>query len=396
MKITLFDWTSGGHHAVYVRRFVAALSPESDVAVALPDEVLAQIEDLDVDSIPLGAARPLVDFDRPLAPQHRQLAERELDLFEEVALQSGGDHLVHLYADPVIRRLVSRPPLPMPVTLCVFFARAHYPTSYESPLAPRELLRAWFLEHLVRRWQRRPDAHALFTLDEEAARRWSRRGRAFWLPEPPIGQLPESDAERDGCLLYGTLAARKGLDLVARAVSVTPTSLHVVLAGEVEPSFRRALDRDVETMRGAGAEVELRLRRHTEQEGLRVIATARCVLLPYLNHYTASRVLLEAAAVGTPVLAHKRGLVGHLVRLHGLGLSVDCADPLALREAMLELTKEQSVGRYLEPLRRFAARYSSDRFRAAVSSPFIARSPQPGSLPYEQEGAHMVERERTA
>jgi glycosyltransferase involved in cell wall biosynthesis len=372
MRIALFDWTSGGHHLLYVRRFVEALSPGAELVVVAPDEALAQIADLDVGSISLGSARPFVDLDRPLAPQHRELAERELDLFRETASRSGADHLVHLYADPVIRRLVQRPPFPLPVTLCAFFARAHYPTSYASPLAPRELLRAWFLEYLVRRWQGRPDAHALFTLDEDAARRWSRRGRApaFWLPEPPIPSVPAPAEERAGCLLYGTLAPRKGLDLIARAVNLAPTSLRIVLAGEVEPGFLRALERDANAMRESGADVDLRLRRHSEEDGLRAIARARCVLLPYLNHYTASRVLLEAATVGTPVVAHHRGLLGHLVRLHELGLSVDCTDPSALRDAMLELTKPGSTERYLEPLRRFAARYASERFRDAVSVPF--------------------------
>lgn len=396
MRIVLFDWTPGGHHPLYVRRFVEALSPKSEVIVAAPDELHEQIGNIDAESISLGPGRPPMDSTRPLAPQHRQLAERELDLFEDIARRSAADHLVHLYADPVIRRLVSRPMLPTRVTLCVFFARAHYPASYDSPLAPRELLRAWFLESLVRRWQRRSDAHALLTLDEVAARRWSKHGRAFWLPEPPVVSIPAPAVERVGCLLYGTLASRKGLDLVARAVSLAPTSLQIVLAGEVDPSFREPLERDTERMRSAGADVELRLHRHTEDEGLRAIAAARCVLLPYLNHYTASRVLLEAATVGTPVIAHERGLVGHLVRLHGLGLSLDCSDPLALREAMLELAERQSPGRYLESLQRFAERYSDDRFRAAVSLPFPERSDFAGSSSYTQQGAHMIDREHTA
>jgi glycosyltransferase involved in cell wall biosynthesis len=402
MRIALFDWTSGGHHPLYVRRFVEALRPAAELVVAAPDEMLAQIADLDVESIPLGVPRPLVDLDRPLAPQHRELAERELDLFREIAARSRADHLVHLYADPVIRRLVRRPPFPLPLTLCVFFARAHYPTSYDSPLAPRELLRAWFHEYLVRRWQGRRDAHALFTLDEEAARRWSRRGgaRAFWLPEPPILSIPVPAEGRSGCLLYGTLAPRKGLDLVARAVSLAPTSLRVVLAGEVEPGFRDSLERDAAAMREAGADIDLRLHRHNEEEGLRLIGGARCVLLPYLNHYTASRVLLEAATAGTPVVAHHRGLLGHLVREHELGLTVDCTDPGALRQAMLELAKPASAERYLEPLRRFAARYASERFRDAVSIPFaVEGSPRQARVRAQAaplEGARMTERKRTA
>ena len=221
-----------------------------------------------------------------------------------------------------------------------------------------------------------------------------------WLPEPPILSIPSPAEGRSGCLLYGTLAPRKGLDLVARAVSLAPTSLRVVLAGEVEPGFRDSLERDAAAMREAGADIDLRLHRHNEEEGLRLIGGARCVLLPYLNHYTASRVLLEAATAGTPVVAHHRGLLGHLVREHELGLTVDCTDPGALRQAMLELAKPGSTERYLEPLRRFAARYASERFRDAVSIPFaVEGSPRQARVRARAtppEGARMTERKRTA
>lgn len=378
MKVALFDWTSGGHHPLYVRRFVEALHPRAEVIVAAPDAVLQQVADLGAEFFPLGESRPLVDRRRALGPQHRDLAERELDLLWNVAGRADVDTIIHLYADPVLRRLVQRPRLPKPLTICVFFPRAHYPISYQSPLAPRELLRAWFLEYLVRRFQARPDAHALFALDEVAARRWSHRGDtpAFWLPEPPIASRPPAlSAERMGCLLYGTLAPRKGIDLVARAVSVAPTSLRIVLAGEVEPGFGGDLEREASAMRQAGASVELRLHRHSEEEGLRLMAGVRCVLLPYLNHYTASRVLLEAATVETPVITHRRGLLGHLVRRHDLGLVVDCTDAGALRDAMMELA-DTPVDRYTEPLRRFAARYTADRFQQAILAPFASRPPR--------------------
>ena len=164
-------------------------------------------------------------------------------------------------------------------------------------------------------------------------------------------RLPD---ERKGCLLYGTLAPRKGLRLVTSAVTLAPTSLHVVLAGEVEPGFEEDVRHQADAMRKSGADVDLRLHRHAESEGLRTVAGARCVLLPYLNHYTGSRVLLEAATVGTPVVAHRRGLLGHLVRENRLGLAVDCSDPAAFREAILELADSGSLDRFAEPLRHFA------------------------------------------
>lgn len=375
MRITLFDWTAGGHHSLYVRRFVEALRSSVDVVVAAPDETLLELGDLEVESFSLGAARPSVDMKRPLPRQNRELAERELDLFVDACVQTHPDHVVHLYADPVIRRLVSRPALPTPVTLCVFFPRAHYPKSYASPLMPRELLRARFLEHLVTRWRRRSDAYALFALDEEAVRSWSTRGGAppYWLPEPPIAPLSiDLQSERDGCVLYGTLAARKGLEVVANAVALGPSTLKIVLGGDVEPDFRDPLAGYVDVMEKAGATVEVRAHRHSESEGLRMLAGSRCALLPYLEKYGMSRVLLEAASVRTPVIAHRTGLVGDLVRRHSLGLTVDCTDPFALREAMVEMTERSVTTSFEEALERFAARYSADHFRVRVLAPFAS------------------------
>jgi glycosyltransferase involved in cell wall biosynthesis len=322
----------------------------------------------------------LVDTSRSLPPQNRELAERELDLFVEVSRKTHPDHVVHLYADPVIRRLVRRPALSIPVTLCIFFPRAHYPTSYASPLMPRELLRARFLEYLVGLWRRRPDAHALFALDEEAVRGWSARSGVapYWLPEPPIVS-PSIDfaAEREGCVLYGTLAARKGVDLVARAIAFAPCNVKIILGGDVEPDFRLPLSEYVAAMEETGATIEIHPRRHSEEQGLRLLAGSRCVLLPYLNKYGMSRVLLEAATVRTPVIAHRTGLVGHLVRRHGLGMTVDCTDPLALREAMLQMSERTISASLEEALERFAALYAADRFRERVLAPFVPLATTP-------------------
>jgi glycosyltransferase involved in cell wall biosynthesis len=79
-----------------------------------------------------------------------------------------------------------------------------------------------------------------------------------------------------------------------------------------------------------------------------------------------SRVLVEACSVGTPVIAHDFGLLGHLVRRHRLGLAVDCTDPNALREAVLLLTEAERSVSYTEHIARFAARFELERFRDAL------------------------------
>jgi len=377
LKILLFDWTAGGHHGTYVRRFSEVLSKHAKVTAAVPDETAETLNGCGAEIFPLGPARPLPDFARPLAPQNRELALNELEHFDRAVLLAKPDHALHLYADPVIRRIVSRPVYGAKVTLVLFWVRAHYPSLYATKLSLYELLRAWFLEYLAFRWRMRPDAHSVFVLDENVPWRWNRlRGaEVFWLPEPPV-DIPQPDeadeATRSGCILYGALAPRKGIDLLARAVAHKPISLKVTLAGSVEPGFEHTLDGYCSQMREAGAEVELRGRAHLEQEGVKALAKAKCALLPYPRHYGMSRILLEAAHAGTPVIATREGLLGHLVKKYNLGSIADCRDAPALRATILDMCRVSVRDRYAASLKSFAGRYGSQCFERSITAPFRA------------------------
>jgi hypothetical protein len=84
-----------------------------------------------------------------------------------------------------------------------------------------------------------------------------------------------------------------------------------------------------------------------------------------------SRVLLEACAVGTPVIVHDRGLLGYLVRRYGLGRAVDCTDRNELRRALLAHVGEGEAEAYQACLAQFASRFSAARFQEAVFAPFV-------------------------
>jgi glycosyltransferase involved in cell wall biosynthesis len=371
VRILLFDWTEGGHHELYVRRFADLLSASADVYVAVSDGVALSVTDSGASILPLGPARRPTDLTRARGPQHREWGKTEVRLFEWVVQLVRPDVAVHLYADPVLRWLVKRPVLPIRTVLCLFFPRAHYPKAYGSALSASERARAAFQEHLVRRWRRRPDAHALLTLDEQAARRWARgRGApAHWLPEPPVDAPSHwpPPACRAGCLLFGSLAARKGIDRLAAAVCTAPHGLRVTLAGASEPGFSRRLEEYVCSMRAAGADVAVLDRQLTPQEGADMLAHSRCAVLPYPRHNGMSRVLVEAAAARTPVVVESHGLVGHLVRSHGLGAAVDSADPVTLAKAIRRFTDhEREAKAHEDALRRFAERYAPRRFARAV------------------------------
>ena len=391
MKFLLFDWTIEGHHGRYLRCFAESLRTLGEVVVAAPAETAREVEELAVQVVKLPGWRPSVDSTRPITQQNRKFTLAELHLVEQAILEVRPDHLIHLSADPIIRRLVERPSLGVATTLLIFAPRAHYPSTYKTPLPVKEWLRAWFLEYLIARWRRRSDAHTILTLDAEAARRWTRGpGGAHWLPEPPLGPIPaQPPGERMGCIVYGSLAKRKGIHLLTRAIALEPIDIHVVLAGTVENGFATELYSNVQQMRVAGATVEVRETQMSEAQGLEALAMARCAVLPYPRHYGMSRVLLEASAVNTPVIAADGGMLGHLVRKHSLGISVDCENPRILRQALLEFCARDHSAKYAVAQSQFVGNYSPAAFASTLEAAF-ARAPSVAAYPEKKHLAREV------
>jgi len=376
VKLLLFDWHGDGHHGTYMERAVEALSPYCNLVTAGPDDVLETLSQHSVDFFPLGPARP--------APVNRsdehELIAQECALVDGAVRACGVDRVLHLYSDPIIGHLGKARPLGVPTVTTLFYPRWHYPWTYRTVLLPRDAAKAMLLEHAVRRWRSRRDAIGIFSLDESAVHRWNRRSgaRAFWFPEPPVADIDlVENPWRRGCILYGALAPRKGVDRLAAALARDSSGMHAVLAGSVESGYADDLDQLVDVMRAGGAHVDLRGWTHQEKEGLELLARARCAILPYHRHSGMSRVLLEAAAARTPVLVHEHGLIAALVREHGIGLVVDCGDPLAFRRALRALCADGEADRYRPALERFAAWYSRDRFAAALRKPFRLEAVEP-------------------
>jgi glycosyltransferase involved in cell wall biosynthesis len=371
MRIVLFDWMIDGHHAVYARRFAEALRSDHDVALALPSSGLREAVPPGVEAHDLGPERPV---DRSRA--RRRVAAAEVHLMRDAVHALSADVLVHLYADPVVRRLAVAPSLGAELAVCLHFPRAHYPAAYGTPLGRRDHAKAIAHEVAVLAWRQRPGSRAVFLWEDVPVGIYNRRrgARAYELPEPPLATVatPADATERAGCVMYGAMRRAKGVDLLAAALTTEPTDVRVVIAGPVtEPGYAPELDAQVASMRAAGVDVQRRGHNHTQEEGLATLAAARCAVLPYARHPGHSRTLVEAAQAGTPVVAHHSGLLGHEVRRHGLGLTVDCFDAGALRRAVLSLAEDRDASaRYAEALSGFAARSSVEGFGQAVRAAF--------------------------
>jgi glycosyltransferase involved in cell wall biosynthesis len=372
-RLLLFDWIEGGHHEEYLKYAARALRGHADVAIAAPESARARLEE-EGEFVSLGHARPAPGNDG-LAPV--LAAERDA-LFDSIRL-ARAKHAVHMFSDelvPVLAR--ARPRAPARISVLVFRKASHYPLRFRSHLFAFELRREIGFDAWLALWRQRPDAGAALLFDEYAvslAGRWP-GAPVVWLPEAPVevpeGIVPEDPRERRGIALTGALDWRKGVHSLADAIALAPTGVRVTLAGRPVPGYEGTLAELVARMRGVGADVDLRDRWLDGDEYLSVLAQAQVVAAPYPRHRGSSRLILEAAAVGTPVVADRYGLLGRQVREHRLGLVVDSEQPLELRRA-LDTLLAGDAGVDREALRRFAGRYTEERFREALLATIAAR-----------------------
>jgi glycosyltransferase involved in cell wall biosynthesis len=141
-----------------------------------------------------------------------------------------------------------------------------------------------------------------------------------------LGQFAVLHAKRRFALALGRICPEKGFHLALDAAKAADVPL--LLAGEVFPyAEHRAYFRDM---------IEPRLdrrRRFIGPVGLarkrRLLAAARCVLIPSLVAETGSLVAMEALASGTPVIAFPNGALADVVE-HGVtGFHVGDASEMA-------------------------------------------------------------------
>ena len=200
----------------------------------------------------------------------------------------------------------------------------------------------------------------------EAQARTAPEGVRLLPPIPngvPLDAFSEHSPKQDFCLTLGRICPEKGVHLALQAARRAGRPL--VIAGQVfrYEAHERYFAEEVRPLLDDN-------RRFVGPVGFaekrRLLAEARCVLVPSLAPETSSLVAMEAAASGTPVIAYSSGALPETVE-HGVtGLivsdveamaaaigAVDAIDPEACRAAARRRFSEAGMAeRYFDAYRR--------------------------------------------
>lgn len=250
----------------------------------------------------------------------------------------------------------------------------------------RDLRKEW----LYRLTLRRSAVRRVHTLDAGfpafARSRYRGGEKVTALPDPahpPLEPTPDdrllaarTPGDRKLFVLFGVLTERKGVLALLRSLALLEPAvargIAVIVAGEVDPPIRSEVDELLTAIgrqrSGLWLHVEPRFLRSGEIAAL--IDRAHVVLAPYQRFVGSSGVLMWAASRGRPVIAQDYGLVGRLVREHGLGLTADTADPADLARALAAAVAEKRESLAdSEDLAGFARAMTPDAFAAAILDP---------------------------
>lgn len=354
-RVLLFDPHAGGHHEMYLKRFAEVLESEVEVLLVAGEkskpslcgyEVVMEISRADSVSIRRSAAS-LSNCIRRFKP----------------------DAAIHMFADRDLVALATGRDFKSAISAIIFRPRSHYPRAFGSSLSRRERIVGVGIDGAIKRFTSRSRRNRAFLLDEYAVAEWGDRpDRIGWLSEPPSDwRISSAEAERGGVALFGSVAHRKGINLLCAAFGGIGTDHSLTIAGRVHPEFRAEFDAVVRRTSLAGTNLRVLDHWLEDQEMMQLARSASVVAVPYPRHFGMSRVMIEAASVGAPVVGTDFGLMGAQIKTWKLGRAVDTSNSELFADA-ITATIDEGAPTFASGLADYSGRYSLEAFRRAVRS----------------------------
>jgi glycosyltransferase involved in cell wall biosynthesis len=201
--------------------------------------------------------------------------------------------------------------------------------------------------------------------------------------------------KRNFALALGRICPEKGFhDAIAAARAA---GVPLLIAGEVFAwdAHRRYFDERIAPQLDARVRFIGALRGARKQ---RLLAAARCVLIPSRAPETSSLVAMEALAAGTPVIAYASGALPEIVE-HGVtGFVVDDVQGMNRAITQCECLDVQTCRQTAQrrfPLQRMCDAYLDLYQRLAAQAPERAADARPGSSPQSPGAARLSPSPRT-
>lgn len=146
-----------------------------------------------------------------------------------------------------------------------------------------------------------------------------------------VDPIPDLITDRDNYVLYvGRLTSEKGVEVMLKAWKTVGVKLPLKIAGSglLEPTVK-AVASSSQGIQYLGYQ--------SREQITALLSKAKALIFPSLWYEGLPRVIIEAFAVGTPVIASNLGAMATLITPHRTGLHVPPGDAEALAQAALDI-----------------------------------------------------------
>ena len=278
---------------------------------------------------------------------------------------------------------------PCPVSGIYYRPSLHYVKFSNYQPSWKDKLQHFREKFLLSRVMHKKNVKTLFFLDSFAVsylnEKYQGNAKAIYLPDPvkvydksnfELNKIREGigiSPERKIFLLQGVLNdPRRGVKQLLEAIDLLPSNLCqklcLLLIGEATTLKRSEYNYKIqEICHSKPVEIIARYEFIKERELHQYFNLADAILAPHQRHVGMSGTLILAAAAGKPILSSNYGLIGEVVKQHGLGLTVDATVPGEIAKGLtLLLSKPEKDLCDRVKMEKFARANSTKQFAKVI------------------------------